>query len=126
MEKSVVAQLLAEHLQHQAGFAVNISGVVHGIVEIMRDDGHAEQAPLAHPGRLRAPAGVGGVVRAVLVLFPKRGHEGGESFVEPEIRPILAGDQIAEPLVAHFVGDQAVGAFQAFRAPTPDEAGRAR
>ena len=60
-------------------------------------------APLPHPGRLRAPAGVGGVVWAILMLFPKRRHEGGESFVEPKIRPILAGGQIAEPLMAHFV-----------------------
>ncbi len=114
VEKSVVAELLAEHLQHQAGFAVDIAGEVHRIAKLVGHDGHVEQPPLAHPGRLRAPAGVRGVVRAVLVLFPKRGHEGGKSFVEPKIRPILAGDQIAEPLMAHFVGDQAVGAFQAF------------
>ena len=33
VEKGVVAELFAEHLQHQAGFAVDVSGVVHRIVK---------------------------------------------------------------------------------------------
>ena len=39
---------------------------------------------------------------------PDRLEEGGEAFVEPDIAPILAGDQVAEPLMGEFVGDELV------------------
>ena len=54
-----------------------------------------------------------GIVRAELMLLPQRGHERGEAFVQPQVRPVLAGDQIAEPLVRQLVRKQPVGLLQA-------------
>ncbi len=113
VKEGVVAQLLTEHFEHEACFAVDISRVLKRVAEIVRDDGHIKQAPLPEPSGLCTPARVGGIVGAILVLFPQCGHEGGEPFVEPQVRPILAGDQIAEPLMAHLMRDQPVSAFQA-------------
>ena len=36
--------------------------------------------------------------------FEKR----GEAFVQPDVAPVFAGDEIAEPLVGEFVRDQVV------------------
>src|ERR1051326_2664293 len=32
---------------------------------------------------------------------------GGEAFVQPDVAPVFAGDEVAEPLMREFVGDQA-------------------
>ena len=87
--------------------------------------GHRKEPRLTHPRRLRAPPGIRGVVRAVLVLLPELRHKCGESFVQPEVGPVLARHQIAEPLVPHLVRDQPVGAFQALARQKRDAAGRA-
>ena len=48
-------------------------------------------------------------VVAVILLGEKCGEIGGEPFVEPDVRPVLAGQVVAEPLVGQLVRDQAVG-----------------
>ena len=35
---------------------------------------------------------------------------GGEAFVEPDLAPILAGDEVAKPLVGKFMGDESLAA----------------
>jgi hypothetical protein len=42
------------------------------------------------------------------VLAPEVLGVGGEALVEPDLRPVLAGDQITPPLVGQFVGDDVV------------------
>ena len=49
-------------------------------------------------GLVDVPLGMHGGDRLVL-------HPGGEAFVEPDVVPPLHGDQIAEPLVGHFMRD---------------------
>ena len=44
------------------------------------------------------------------MFIPQRFEVAGEAFVEPQVRPVAAGDEVAEPLVGKLVSDQAVGA----------------
>ena len=43
------------------------------------------------------------------MLGEERVKVGGKALVEPDVRPILAGQEIAEPLMRELVRDQAVG-----------------
>ena len=36
-------------------------------------------------------------------------EESGEAFVEPDVGPVFAGDEVAEPLMGEFVGNEVVG-----------------
>ena len=45
---------------------------------------------------------------------------GGETLVEPQIRPILAGDQVAEPLMRELVGMCVVARRCDIRRPSAD------
>ena len=62
---------------------------------------------LAHGGLLEAAA----VEPALPVGMERFGglglHPAGEAFIEPDIVPPRHGDEIAEPLMRHFVGDDA-------------------
>ncbi len=51
---------------------------------------------------------------AAVVLGEERAEVGGKPLVQPDVRPILTGQEIAEPLVGELVRDQAV--FVALRA----------
>ena len=42
-------------------------------------------------------------VLAAVVLGEERVEVGGEALVEPEVRPVLAGQEVAEPLVRQLV-----------------------
>jgi hypothetical protein len=55
-----------------------------------------------------------GFVFAEMRFRPHVFHECSKAFVEPDVAPVLAGDQITEPLVAEFVGDEAVLAGDVF------------
>ncbi len=44
-----------------------------------------------------------------MVLRPDQLEEGREALVQPAVRPVAAGQQVAEPLVRQLVRDQAVG-----------------
>ena len=48
-------------------------------------------------------------ILAARVLGEERVEVGREAFVEPEVGPILARQEVAEPLVRQLVRDQAVG-----------------
>ena len=48
------------------------------------------------------------LVLAQVVLGEEGVEVGGEPFVEPDVRPVLAGEQVAKPLVGQLVSDQAV------------------
>ncbi len=61
--------------------------------------GVQRQGPLAAlRGHARPPVGVQMVERLAR-------HPGGEAFVEPQVVPPVHGDQVAEPLVRHLMGD---------------------
>ncbi len=61
------------------------------------------------------PAFVIGLILAEVRFRPHRFQEGGKAFVEPDVAPVFAGNEIAEPLVAEFVRDQVVFAGEIFR-----------
>src|SRR5690242_17465446 len=114
MEEGVVTQFFPKHLQHKSGFSIDISGVLHRVAKLVSNDRYFKEPPLPEPCRLGAPARIRRVIGAVLMLLPKRSHKRGETFVEPQIRPVLGGYQIAEPLMTHLMRDQTISAFQAF------------
>ncbi len=54
------------------------------------------------------PAFVIGLIFAEVRFRPHCFQERGKSFIEPDVAPVFAGDEIAEPLVAELVRDQVV------------------
>ena len=40
------------------------------------------------------------------------GVVGGEAFVEPEVAPVFAGDEVAKPLMGHLMGIELAGGVQ--------------
>src|SRR5580693_2214433 len=124
-EKIVVAQFGAQHFQHPAAFVINVAGVFDAIGEIARDDRDGIEALLPEPAGLIAPEFVSGFVGAVTLLGPIMFEISGEAFVEPNVGPVFARDQVAEPLVREFVGIKIVGAASEFgREGGSDEAAR--
>ena len=54
-------------------------------------------------------------VPAIPVLVVQQRVKGGKPFVQPDVAPVFAGDQVAEPLVGHFMRDQALAGTDVFR-----------
>ena len=54
------------------------------------------------------------IIPPMLVILVKLLVVGGEAFVQPQVRPIFARDQIAEPLVRQLMRDQALAVVQVF------------
>src|SRR5437867_9723133 len=52
-------------------------------------------------------APVNALVPAQVVLFVKIGKEGGEAFIQPNVPPVLASDEVAKPLVRKLVSNEA-------------------
>ncbi len=49
-------------------------------------------------------------ITAAVVLEEEQGEVGGEALAEPDVVPVALGDGVAEPLVGHLVGDEAIHA----------------
>ncbi len=49
------------------------------------------------------------LIEPLVVFREQRFEVGGEAFVQPPVRPVAAGEQIAEPLVCQLVREKAVG-----------------
>ena len=108
----VLAQLAAQHVQHPTAFRIRQKAelllriapiATHNRVGLVRLAENAFGA-LIHAVAHR--------VRSVLMPFVQRVVIRREAFVQPQVRPILAGDQIAKPLVGYFVRNQALAAAQ--------------
>ena len=74
----------------------------------MAHDGLAPKIRAIEPSARTFPALVISLIPSVVRFAPDGLHEGGEALVEPDVAPVLAGDQIAEPLVPELVRDQGV------------------
>ena len=77
-----------------------------------------------HRGGVAATAGealsvavkaVAHLIETILVASEEVRVVGGKSLVEPDMAPILAGDEVAEPLVRQFVSHQPLAAADVFR-----------
>ncbi len=109
-EKIPIAELGAQHLQHPAALGVNVSGILERVVKIVGHDRIVEEPRVPKPLALVAPKFVGDRVFAVFLLGPEMLEICGEAFIQPEIRPIFAGNEISKPLMRHFMRIKAVGA----------------
>ncbi len=101
--KRIVAELVSQHVQHQPAFSVGISIKLARIIKVMPHNWLGPQIwlpePLAHAG----PTLIFRLVLRKIVLRPQSLHERRKAFVQPDISPVLASHQIAEPLVAKFM-----------------------
>ena len=116
VEKFRVAEPVAQHLQHPARLGVDVAGVLVGIREIVRDDGDVIEPLLPEPLVLIAPEFVRGLVCAIVLLGPVMLEISSKAFVQPQVRPILCGYQVAEPLVRQLVRLHQIGAEARLRA----------
>src|SRR5438093_1117568 len=112
--KSVFTELMAEHVQNPSALAVRIAVEFAGIVEVVAHDRLVPEIAASEPLAGVVPALVIGLILAEVRFGPQGFHESGKTFVEPDVSPIFAGDEIAEPLVAEFVRDQVVLAGKVF------------
>ncbi len=103
-------ELGAQHVEHPSAFLIEMPVEEHPGVAVLPGN----ERPSVARGilvQIAAPVGFELVIRLVstLVLF---GEEhlaiGCESFVKPGVRPVPAGQEIAEPMVRKFVGDQKI------------------
>ena len=106
--KGVFTKLVAKHGKNPAALGVSITIKLAGIVEVVADDRLVEKIALAEPLARAFPAFIIGLILAVMSLRPHILHKRREALVEPDVAPIFAGDEVPEPLVAEFVGDEAV------------------
>src|SRR6185436_15445927 len=106
----VLAQVASQGVQQQRAprihdGATRLAGRLPG-----REDERAVLALPVDPGhpfpRQRHLAVVG--LAAPAFLLPGRGHERREAFVEPEVGPAAAGEEVAPPLMRELVGDRPV------------------
>ncbi len=100
-EEVLVAQLAAQHVHHPAGFLVG-QGIVEDVVEVLRIFHEDRAGPVIGGVGHLFPVGL----RAVVHFLPVGLAPGGESFVQPDVAEIRAGDHIAPPLVGQLMGHQ--------------------
>src|SRR5260370_13673658 len=105
---SVYTYLVAEQLEHPSTLAIRVAVKLSGIVEIVALDWLVPEVAALEPLAGARPTLVIGLILAIVRLGPDGLQKCGEALVEPDVAPILASDEIAEPLVAEFVGDQVV------------------
>ena len=106
------AERLAQHVQHCA--ATRISVVVEDrilVLKIAGDDGTTialRPRPIISI-LIALHIAVEKIVAPVAMLVPHRLKVSGETLIEPDVRPIAAGDVIAEPLMRQLVRLQTIG-----------------
>src|SRR6266852_4783013 len=97
--ESVFANLVAKHVQNQAAFAVGVAVEFAGVVKVVAYDGlgveSARPQPLLHAG----PSLVIRLILRIARFAPRHFKKSGEALVQPDIPPVLAGHQVAEPLM---------------------------
>ena len=98
--EGLFAQLMPQHVQHPAALVVNVAVEFRGIVKIETHNRLIVKIRLREPLPRVVPPAVFALILGKMRLAPHRLAEGGETFIEPDIAPILGGDQIAEPLVS--------------------------
>ena len=108
------AQLRTQHVQHPASFLVNeVIELFHRPVVFAEDD---RLIVIRDPGDAPGAAikSVKHRVASVFLFVIEQGVKCGEPFVEPEMAPILAGDEVAEPLMRQFVRDESFAVADIF------------
>src|SRR2546421_2283949 len=112
--KNVFANLVAKHVEDPGCLIVSVAVELAGIIEVVAHDRFFPEIAAFEPLARITPALVIRLILAEVRFGPYRFQERGEAFVEPDIAPILAGDEIAEPLVTELVRDQVVFAGEIF------------
>ena len=116
--EQVRPELRAKHVQNPTALGVGKKTVP--AKHVLRDlvvavDHRGGVIGAACEALLVSVQGVAELVYAVLVSGKEVRVVGGESLVEPELAPVLAGDEVAEPLVRQLMRHQSLTAADVFR-----------
>src|SRR6266480_3290675 len=99
--ESLVAQIVAKHLENESAFRVDI-------VRARRSEWHSPARVDLHELPILVEIVVLLQARADLLPPILSRHELGEPFVQPHVRPVRGGDKVAEPLMRELVRDEYV------------------
>ena len=108
-EEVFVAQSRTKHVQNPRAFWIHAVVKHRTWVWIMSVDDRSSlrrSGPCGDAVFQHVPVSF---VTAQSVLCPQRFAVRGKAFVEPQVRPVFARDEIAPPLMSQFVSDQPVG-----------------
>src|SRR5260370_36020841 len=107
--ESILANLVAEHVQHQSALSVSVVVKLAGVVKIVPHDRLAVQVGLAEPLLDRAPSLVVSLLFGIVRFGPHHLEERCEALIQPDVSPVVAGNQVAEPLMRQLVRNQWFG-----------------
>src|SRR5579871_90129 len=99
-EKCLFSDLVTKHEKDPAAFVVSIAVKFTGIVKIVADDRLRVEAWIVHPIARVVPHFVFDLIFREVVLDPPALHESCKALVEPDVAPVFASDEVAEPLMA--------------------------
>ncbi len=106
--KGLVANLVAQHVKDPATFVVRVLVEFAGIIKVVAHEWLVPEIAALEPFAPVRPALVIGLILAVMRFGPHGFRERRETFVQPDVAPVLGGDQIAKPLVAELVRNQVI------------------
>ena len=100
------AQLRTKHVQHPAAFLITaiVKLIIRRFIQLM-DDGPLLLGPRRYPSR-RPVEVIEKTISSVLMIFIQLLVVYRKAFVQPQMRPVLAGNVVSEPLVNQFMGDE--------------------
>ena len=109
--EGVLAEREAQQVEDERAFFIDVP--VEQLAAVLAvdvvDDGAASTLVRLEI-ELEVAAEVGArLIYALVVLHPHLFHEGGEALVEPDMPPVAAGQQVAEPLMRQLVRHHVVG-----------------
>src|SRR5260370_21909816 len=99
---------MAEHVKHPTTLAVGIAVEFAGVIEIVTHDGLGIEIRLLEPFARITPSLVLALVLREMRFEPHVFHEGRETFIKPDVAPVLAPDHVTVPLVAELMRYQRV------------------
>src|SRR5439155_9931334 len=111
--EEVIAEQAPQHVEDDAAFLIEVAveEVDWGVVDVADDGPAVIRARLAKVAVELVLESVAVLIEAFVVLVPDQLEGGREAFVEPAMRPVTAGKEVAEPRVGELVGDRILRAL---------------
>ena len=110
-EEDLVSHHHPQHVQDRRALRVGVGRPpkhLPGVLVDRRDHAELVGRLVTAGDPVTAPDRVEVAVLPVAVLRPECPTVGREAFIDPDVRPALAGEEVARPLVRELMGDQAL------------------